>query len=167
MQEPTLAEGMTAPLGRPPSNYRTMASGVFTATKVGATMTSGARTANAGRATMTSPRSCQPRPPRPGKKHPVVVVSRVITQVNNKIIFILSLRSGRIARFRTVGAVKDHHYIQNNSTVFVWIVCCTHPTRRAGTSLWGVTLSRGSRCSPTILTPFPFVTLWPLANGIE
>jgi hypothetical protein len=42
---------------------------------------------------------------------------RVVTQANNKIIFILSLGSGKVSRFRTVAAVTDRCYIQNNSTV--------------------------------------------------
>jgi hypothetical protein len=84
----------------PHSNYRTTASGARTSTNGGATMTSGAATATAEGATI-SPRSCQPGPPRPGKKHPVVVRT-VITHVNNKIFFILNLGTGKVPRFRTV-----------------------------------------------------------------
>src|ERR1700722_5572249 len=137
---------MAAPLsGHPPSNYRTTITGAFTATNEGATLTSGARTAKAGVATLSSPCSCQPRPPpRPGKKHPVVVRS-VMAHVNNKISFILSSGSGRIARFSTVAAVKDRYYTQNNSTGFVWIVCYIYSKRRAGTPPWGVTLTLASR----------------------
>jgi len=71
-----------------------------------------------------------------------VVVRRVITQANNRIIFIFSLGSGKVSKFGTVAAVTDRRYIQNYSTVLVWIVCWRHITRRAGTSLWGITLLR-------------------------
>jgi hypothetical protein len=71
-----------------------------------------------------------------------VVVRRVITQANNRIIFIFSLGSGKVSKVGTVAAVTDRRYIQNYSTVLVWIVCWSHITRRVGTSLWGITLLR-------------------------
>ena len=71
-----------------------------------------------------------------------MVVRRVITQANNRIIFIFSLGGGKVSKFRTAAAVTDRRYIQNYSTVLVWIVCWSHITRRAGTSLWGITLLR-------------------------
>jgi hypothetical protein len=42
---------------------------------------------------------------------------RVMAQVNNNIFFIMSLGTGKVSRFRTVAAVTDRSYIQNNSTV--------------------------------------------------
>jgi hypothetical protein len=64
----------------------------------------------------------------------------VITQVNNRIIFIFGLGSGKVSKFRAVAALTDRRHIQNYSSVLVWIVCWSHITRRAGTSLWGTTL---------------------------
>jgi hypothetical protein len=101
-------------------------------------MISGVRIATA-ECTMTSPRSCRPRSPsRLGKIHPVVARTAIV-QVNNKIVFILSLDNGKASRFRTVPAVTDRCYIQNNSTIFVWIDCWSYITRRAGPLLWAIT----------------------------
>jgi hypothetical protein len=63
-----------------------------------------------------------------------------MAQLNNRIILILSLGTGKVSIFRTVAAVKDRRYIQNNFTVFVWIVCWSQPRRGGKIPLWGVTL---------------------------
>jgi hypothetical protein len=63
---------------------------------------------------MTSERlsylACPCRPPSE-TRHPEVV-RRVITQVNNRIVFIFSLVSVKASKFRTVAAVTDRCYIQ-------------------------------------------------------
>jgi hypothetical protein len=63
-----------------------------------------------------------------------------MTQAKNNIFFMLDLGTGKVSRFRTVAAVTDRRYIQNNSTIIVWIDCWPYITRRTGKSLWGVTL---------------------------
>jgi hypothetical protein len=79
----------------PHLNYRTMTNG-------GCTTTTGTGTMTAGGPTTTSEYLCLPLSET---RHPEVV-RRVITQINNRIIFIFNL--GHVSKFRTLAAVIDH-----------------------------------------------------------